>query len=105
RDRLREYRSHARAQRTTWLGIAAAVLVLARQFEIPGVEPLGYWPRWAMIWGLLAFDLALLIEMIPCLRSRTSQWPVAILAPVGWLTLVILGIDVTWYHRPLARLK
>jgi hypothetical protein len=26
-------------------------------------------------------------------------------AAAGWLALVLMGIDVTWYHRPLARLK
>ncbi len=28
-----------------------------------------------------------------------------VLAPAAWLILVVLGIDLTWYHRPLARLK
>jgi hypothetical protein len=105
RGRFGHYRSHARARGTTGLWIAGLILVLARQIEIPGVEPLGYWPRWAMIWGLLAFDLGLLIELIACLRSRLSRWSLAILAPVGWLAMVVLGIDLTWYHRPLARLK
>jgi predicted protein tyrosine phosphatase len=58
-----------------------------------------------MIWGLLAFDLGLLIKLLPCLRSRRSRWSLATLAPVAWLALVVLGIDLTWYHRPLARLK
>ena len=49
--------SMRRAKGTRWLWVAALVLVAARQFEIPGVEPVGYWPRWAMIWGMLAFDL------------------------------------------------
>src|SRR5262249_6542890 len=103
--RLGRYHEHARARGTTGLWIAGVLFVLARQVEIPGVEPTGYWPRFAMIWGLLAFDLGLLIELIPCLRSRGSRWSMAILAPVGWLALVVLGIDLTWYHRPLARLK
>jgi hypothetical protein len=105
RGRLGHYREHARARGTTGLWIAGVICVLARQIEIPGVEPTGYWPRFAMIWGLLAFDLGLLIELIPCLRSRRSRWSMAILAAVGWLVLVVLGIDLTWYHRPLARLK
>ncbi|MHB1561613.1 MAG: protein tyrosine phosphatase, partial [Isosphaeraceae bacterium] len=45
------------------LWIAAAVLAMARQFEIPGVEPVGYWPRWAMIAAIMALDLGLLIEL------------------------------------------
>src|SRR5206468_2259703 len=102
RGRLGEFRTHSRARRTTWLWITAVVLVVARQFELPGVEPPGYWPRWAMIWGLMAFDLGLVIELVPALRSRPGRWFVVVLAPPGWLALVVMGIDVTWYHRPLA---
>jgi hypothetical protein len=87
------------------LWIAALVLAVARQFEIPGVEPAGYWPRWAMIGGLLAFDLGLLIELVPRLNSRSRRWAVGLLAPPVWIALVAFGIAVTWYHRPLARLK
>ncbi|HZW31010.1 MAG TPA: protein tyrosine phosphatase, partial [Isosphaeraceae bacterium] len=105
RARFGHYRGHARARGTTELWVAAVMLVLARQIEIPGVEPSGYWPRWAMIWGLLAFDLGLLIELIPGPHSRLSRWSLGILTPLGWLALVVLGIDLTWYHRPLARLK
>ena len=52
-----------------------ALLVAARQFEIPGVEPEGYWPRCAMIWGLLAFDLGMLNEAAPISgRLRVRFW-------------------------------
>lgn len=87
------------------LWIAAVVLAVARQFEIPGVEPAGYWPRWAMIGGLLAFDLGLLIELIARRHSRARRWAAAALAVPAWIGLVAIGIAVTWYHRPLARLK
>jgi hypothetical protein len=98
---------HARRQHTRWIWTAVLILAAARQFEIPGVEPRGYWPRWSMVWGLVAFDLALLIELVPLVRSRTKtrRWMVGLLAVPAWLILVVLGIDVTWYHRPLARLK
>ena len=95
--------SRARGSGRLW--IAAIVLAILRQFEIPGVEPAGYWPRWAMIGGLLAFDLGLLIEMVPRLASRPWQWAVGVLAPPVWVGLVAFGIAVTWYHRPLARMK
>ena len=67
----------------------------------------GYWPRWAMIWGLLAFDLGLVIELAP--RRPIATGPV-LLRPsrspaVAWYSLVVAAIGVTWYHRPLARLK
>ncbi len=101
----RELWSGARARGTGSLWIAALVLAVARQFEIPGVEPRGYWPRCAMVWSLTAFDLGLLIELAPCLKSRMSRLAMGVAAPAGWLALVVLGIDVTWYHRPLARLK
>ncbi len=85
--------------------IAALILAVARQFEIPGVEPVGYWPRCAMIAAMLAFDLGLLIELFPRLKSRTSRWALGLLAPPAWVALVAFGIAVTWYHRPLARMK
>jgi protein tyrosine phosphatase (PTP) superfamily phosphohydrolase (DUF442 family) len=95
----------ARSRGTASLWIAAVVLAAARQFEIPGVEPRGYWPRCAMVWSLTAFDLCLLIELAPRLKSRKGRLAMGIAAPAGWLALVVLGIDVTWYHRPLARLR
>jgi hypothetical protein len=87
------------------LWIAALFLVIARQFEIPGVEPQGYWPRWAMIWGLLAFDLALLIACAPVLRSMPGPLLVVPILLSFWLVLVVAAVGLTWYHRPLARLK
>ena len=105
RDRLGAVWSASRARGTGGIWVAALLLAAARQFEIPGVEPRGYWPRWAMIWALLAFDLGLVIELMPRLKSRRSRWAMGLLAPAGWLVLVVLGIDLTWYHRPLARLK
>jgi hypothetical protein len=95
--------SRARGSGRMW--IAALLLAVARQFELPGVEPAGYWPRWAMIGALLAFDLGLLIELVPRLESRSRRWAVGLLALPVWIALVAFGIAVTWYHRPLARLK
>ena len=105
RDRLGAIWSGSRTRGTGSLWIAALVLAVARQFEIPGVEPRGYWPRCAMVWSLTAFDLGLLIELAPRLRSRMSRLALAVVTPAGWLALVVLGIDLTWYHRPLARFK
>jgi hypothetical protein len=58
-----------------------------------------------MIWGLLAFDLGLLIAVLPLLTTWTRRGIAAPLAAAGWLVLVILGIRLTWYHRPLDRLR
>jgi protein tyrosine phosphatase (PTP) superfamily phosphohydrolase (DUF442 family) len=105
RRRLRDDWAASRARGSGRLWIAALVLAIARQFEIPGVEPAGYWPRCAMIAGMLAFDLGLLIELVPRLASRSWRWAVGVLAVPVWIGLVAFGIAVTWYHRPLARLK
>ena len=105
RDRLGEIWGGFQERGTGSLWIAALVLGLARQFEIPGVEPQGYWPRWAMIGSFMAFDLGLLIELAPLLNSPKRRWTTGVFATAGWLALVVFGIAVTWYHRPLARLK
>jgi len=105
RHQLRDIWAHAREMGTSRLWVAALVLVLARQFEIPGVEPEGYWPRWALIWGLLAFDLALAIELAAGFRSKARAFLVLPLLLPSWLVLVVAAIALTWYHRPLARLK
>jgi hypothetical protein len=105
RRSLAEDWSAARARGSGGLWVATAMLAIARQFEIPGVEPVGYWPRWAMIAAMLAFDLGLLIELVPRLPSRRWRWAVGVLSPPVWVALVAIGIAVTWYHRPLARMK
>jgi hypothetical protein len=105
RHQLGELVRGSRSRGTGALWTAALVLLVAGQFEIPGIEPRGYWPRCAMVWSLTAFDLGLLIELVPCVNSRLSRLAMGLVVPAGWLALVVLGIDVTWYHRPLARLK
>jgi hypothetical protein len=80
-------------------------LVIARQFELPGVEPVGYWPRCFMILGMVAFDLVLLVELARGLRPTARPLLFLPVAVACWWVLVIAGIGITWYHRPLARLK
>ncbi|MFI5461385.1 MAG: protein tyrosine phosphatase [Isosphaerales bacterium] len=105
RHHLRDLWAHAQDKGTSRLWVAALVLVIARQFEVPGVEPEGYWPRCAMIFGLLAFDLGLVIELAPGFRTTARPLLVLPLFLPAWLVLVVAGIALTWYHRPLARLK
>jgi hypothetical protein len=81
----------------------AAVLVGLRQFEIPGVEPIGYWPRVAFDLGLLAFVLVLL-RARPLQGSRGRIGPRLAMA-ASWAVLVFAGIGLTVYHRPLPRLR
>lgn len=85
---------------------AAIVLVIARQFEIPGVEPAGYWPRWAYAWGLIAFALALVRALVDQgwpVRAAGLAWGLS--GASAWFGLVSLGIGLTWFHRPLERLR
>jgi hypothetical protein len=105
RRQLHEFAIHSQEKGTIGLWVAAVVLVIARQFDIPGVEPQGYWPRWAMIWGLLAFDLALLIELAPRFRPSLRALLIVPLVLASWLALVVTAVALSWYHRPLARLK
>jgi protein tyrosine phosphatase (PTP) superfamily phosphohydrolase (DUF442 family) len=105
RNQVREYAARAIARNTMSLWVAALVLALLRQVEIPGVEPVGYWPRWAMIWAMLAFDLGVLIEVAPLIETRRRLLLSLPLVPAAWLLLVVGAIDLTWYHRPLARLR
>lgn len=95
-----------RDRRAAWLYVAAAVLIVLRQIDPPGVEPVGYWPRWAFLAGLLAFNLAL-IRSWPtaegCPRSATRS--IKLTGIIQWGCLVVAGIWLTWYHRPLNRLR
>jgi hypothetical protein len=88
-------------------GLLSAALVLAplRQVEIPGVEPVGYWPRWAFVWGLIAFDLAM-VRALPSLGRwlHWRRWALTFGGGAAWFGLVVGGIWLTWYHRPLSRL-
>ncbi len=106
----------ARESHTLGLLVIAGLLVLARQVEIPGAEPAGYWPRWAFAWGLIAFDLALVrlcrvgSAHHPGMKTvgrvhptRIVGWGLALAA--GWLGLTYGGIALVKWHRPIARFK
>lgn len=92
-------------QKVRWLLTLAGLLVVVRQFELPGVEPVGYWPRWAFAWGLLAFDLALVRALVgqglPGWRPA-ARWSFA--GATAWIGLTVAGVWLSWYHRPLDRL-
>jgi predicted protein tyrosine phosphatase len=85
--------------------VAAAGLVAARQVEIPWLEPAGYWPRWCFDAGVALFDCGLIqILAQQPVPARGRLWGLRLTGPVVWLGLVVAGIWMSWYHRPLDRL-
>jgi hypothetical protein len=104
-DRVALWR-RARGRRAVALLAVALVLGLMRQVELPGVEPAGYWPRWCLVWSLIAFGLAL-VRLFPRLglRSWRARLGLGAVGTAAWYALVVAGIWLTWYHRPLARLR
>jgi len=83
--------------------VASAVLVALRQVEFPGAEPAGYWPRVAFDLGMIGFGLAL-IRFRPLEGSSGRPWPKLGMAS-AWAGLIVGGVALTTYHRPLARLR
>ncbi len=57
RDSLGADWAASQSRGTARIWVAALVLAVARQFDFPFLQPAGYWPRWAMISGMLLFDL------------------------------------------------
>lgn len=105
-SRRGEFWRLARERRAAALFVVAMVLALLRQVEIPGVEPVGYWPRWAFVGALIALDIAMLrVLPQPGVRSMPVRAGLGLLGAFAWLALVCAGIGLTWYHRPLARLR
>ena len=55
----------------------------------------GYWPRWALVWSLIAFSLAL-VRLFPALGLRS--WPgrlgLGVLGTSAWYALVVGGIGL-----------
>jgi hypothetical protein len=90
-----------RERRAGGVLIGAAVLGLVGQFDVPGVEPAGFWPRWAWVGAMALWATAL------CRAADPPARPVRVgfAGVAAWLALVVLGIDLTWYHRPLERLR
>jgi hypothetical protein len=107
---LRSYRRRADLWRLgrerSMLGLLGVALgfALLRQIEVPGIGPPGYWPRWAFAIGMAAFALVL-VRALPT-PPRGWRRP-ALLAAAGaaWCSLAVVGVDLTWYHRPLNRLR
>ena len=95
----------AREKRVAGLAVAAGLLSVLRIAGLPRVQPFGYWPRWEFVLGLAAFS-CLLLRVFPRanLDRRRLVLQVAAGLPV-WYGLVLCGIWLTWYHRPIERLR
>jgi hypothetical protein len=84
----------------------AAVLTISRAAQFPDVEPLGYWPRWAFVWALVAFCAAL-VRVLPRRKEMRSLAVVGVGAGsvAVWFGLVVAGVTLSWYHRPIDRFR
>jgi hypothetical protein len=108
RQRWAEGWREARARGAAWLLVLAAAMVVLRQCELPGVEPVGYWPRWAFVWGVIGGDMALVRLLPPAVPHRRRWLRVGALgtaAAGAWLLLTMGGIWITLYHRPIDRFR
>ncbi|MEO6809896.1 MAG: protein tyrosine phosphatase [Isosphaeraceae bacterium] len=85
------------------LGLALGLVVL-RQIEVPGIGPPGYWPRWGFAIGMAAFALAL-VRALPTPVKGWRRPALLATAVAAWCALAVIGVDLTWYHRPLKRLR
>jgi hypothetical protein len=89
------------------LATAAAHLGL-RQVGWVDREPLGFWPRWIFVWGLLAWALALLrvaLRVAPEILPKWRRSAVIAGLVLAWLALDFNGRGILWYQRPLHRLR
>jgi len=95
---------NARNHGIAWLIIVSTALILLRQVGWLDREPLGFWPRWIYVWGLLAWSLALL-RVVPPAPAGWSRAAVIAGLVLLWLGLDFTGRGVFWYQRPLHRLR
>lgn len=100
----REYWGKARERRLAGLLIASAILLCLRQVGWLDQEPLGFWPRWIYVWGLLAWALALL-RMVPSAPPGWRRAGVVAGLVLAWLLLDFTGRGIFWYQRPIRRLR
>jgi len=96
--------AEARARGAAPFLILAVPLVAFRAFEIPGVQPVGYWPRWSFDWGVLAMAIAA-IKLLPAWPATSKRWKPAVLGTLAASALIAGGLWVTELHRPLERLR
>jgi predicted protein tyrosine phosphatase len=101
---LRGHWSAARRAGVAGLFTAAALLVLLRQVSWLDREPIGFWPRWLYVWGLLAWALAL-VRVSPAAPPGRTRGVVLAAMLAAWLGLDFTGRGIFWYQRPIHRLR
>ncbi|WP_152053348.1 fused DSP-PTPase phosphatase/NAD kinase-like protein [Tautonia marina] len=85
--------------------VVAGVLASLRALEWPATEPRGFWTRWAAI-GAAWLWLAALIRMRPSVPTpRIARVGTRVAVVGGTVGLIVVGLTVFWYHRPLERFR
>ena len=84
--------------------LASLVLLVLRGCDPAWITPSGFWPRVSFGLGVLAFGFVLLrCQPVPAGVSLKGKPMVGLVA--AWVLLVATGVGLSWYHRPLARLR
>jgi predicted protein tyrosine phosphatase len=85
--------------------VVAGVLAGLRTLEWPAIEPRGFWTRWAAI-GASWLWLATLIRVRPPVPTPRMARAGTRFAVAGvTVGLIVVGLTVFWYHRPLERFR
>jgi hypothetical protein len=101
---LRALWSTARARWIQGLLILTVSLIALRQVGWLDREPLGFWPRWIYVWGLLAWGFVL-VRVAPKAPPGWWRGPILIVMVAISLGLDFAGRGLFWYQRPLHRLR
>lgn len=102
--RLGELAAAAKKNGVLGLILVALALMIVRQLPWIDREPLGFWPRWVFVWGMLAWAFAMLRVAPPAAPRHRTAWIAAALIAVS-LGLDFVGRGIFWYQRPIARLR
>jgi len=95
----------ARRRRIRALLVVAALGILWRIVLRPNIEPFGFWPRWGLIAGLVAWNAVL----IRCWPPKPERFGARLASSMGALAsiagVIAIGLFSIWYHRPIDRLR
>jgi len=94
----------ARSHGILGLLAAAALLIAMRQAGWLDWEPIGFWPRWFYVWGLLAWAFAL-VKVVPAAPPGWSRGAIVLAMVIVSLGLDFTGRGLFWYQRPIRRLR